>query len=308
VSPLDPQIFSTIAEHANDLLAGTANAKYSPIEVAQWMEDCAAAANSGLAETRQKTSAPTSPEFRRMEEDVLIQAGLGEFFAAKVRSAVLFEIFLRTGDTGACTLAFEYYQRARQAWATMANRAANVYVADIAYGSVPMRRGHWMDRLRAIDKDIESLAAKLEAAKLRTGPVAASDVPAERAAGAIKAAIGKPIRHAEKCDHTLAGVFRPGARLAVTLRVAHPEAVSTLLLHYRHVNQGERWTQMEMKLDHGDFAAEIPGDYTDSEFPLQYYFELRNAGGDAWLYPALNSTLSNQPYYAVKMQGIGDRE
>jgi hypothetical protein len=299
VSPLDPEIFLTIAEHVTDMLAGTANAKYSPIEVAQWMEDCAAAANSGLAETRQKTSAPTSPKFRRMEEDVLIQAGLGEFFAAKVRSAVLFEIFLRTGDTGACTLAFELYQHARQAWATMANRAANVYVADIAYGSVPMRRGHWMDRLGAIDKDIESLAAKLEAAKLRTGPVAASDVPAERVASAIKAAIGKSIRHAEKCDHTPAGVFRPGARLAVTLRVAHPEAVSTVLLHYRHVDQGERWTQMEMNLDRGAFAAEIPKDYTPSDFPLEYYFELRNGGSDAWFYPALNSTLSNQPYFVV---------
>ena len=37
------------------LLAGAANAKYSPIEVAQWMEDFAAAASDALAEARRRT-------------------------------------------------------------------------------------------------------------------------------------------------------------------------------------------------------------------------------------------------------------
>ncbi len=40
VSPLDPQLFATIDEHATDEMGGAANPKYSPIEVAQWMEDC----------------------------------------------------------------------------------------------------------------------------------------------------------------------------------------------------------------------------------------------------------------------------
>ena len=48
----------------------------------------------------------------------------------------------------------------------------------------------------------------------------------------------------------------------------------------------------------GKFMAAIPADYTASPFPLQYYFELSRPG-EAWLYPAFNATLSNQPYYAV---------
>ena len=39
----------------------------------------------------------------------------------------------------------------------MAAQAATVYRSDISYGSTPMRRGHWSDRLAAIDKDIEAL-------------------------------------------------------------------------------------------------------------------------------------------------------
>ena len=38
-SPLDPQLFSTIIEHADDLLAGRANAKYSPAVGGAWLDD-----------------------------------------------------------------------------------------------------------------------------------------------------------------------------------------------------------------------------------------------------------------------------
>ena len=38
VSPLDPQLFSTVVEHVQDLLNGNVNPKYSPVEVAQWID------------------------------------------------------------------------------------------------------------------------------------------------------------------------------------------------------------------------------------------------------------------------------
>lgn len=49
-------------------------------------------------------------------------------------------------------------------------------------------------------------------------------------------------------------------------------------------------------------SAEIPGEYTQSPFPLQYYFELQSSSA-AWLQPAFNSTLSNQPYFAISNRG-----
>ena len=81
VSPLDPQLFSTIAEHVQDLLANRANPKYSPIEVAQWLEDFTAASGAALSTAR--TASLRSPEFRRIEEDVLIQNGLGDLFCSQ---------------------------------------------------------------------------------------------------------------------------------------------------------------------------------------------------------------------------------
>jgi hypothetical protein len=74
--------------------------------------------------------------------------------------------------------------------------------------------------------------------------------------------------------------------------------VTEAVLWYRHVNHGERWLSMPMHGAGGEYAAAIPAAYTDSPYPLQYYFELRTARA-ATLHPALNATLSNQPYYAV---------
>jgi hypothetical protein len=288
VSPLDPQLFSTIVEYAGDLLAGQCNAKYSPIEVAQWLEDFTAASAQALTTARVQAKWHTSPEFRRMEEDVMIQNGLGNFFAAKLRSGVLFEIYTKTGNAEAGKLALAQYQRARDAWAAMASRANGVYRADITYGDVPMRKGNWSDRIPAIDTDLAAMKEKLQTPSAPAGS-------APNAASAIQAATGRPKRMSVPCTHTPPSSFHPGQPLSLTLKVTGPSVVK---LYYRHVDQAERWTSTEMKKTGDEYTAAIPGDYTNSAFPLQYYFELEREDV-AWLYPAFNATLSNQPYYAI---------
>ncbi len=288
VSPLDPQLFSTIVEHAGDLLEGRANPKYSPIEVAQWLEDYSAASSDALASARLHASSHTSPEFRRIEEDVLIQEGLGRFFAAKLRSGVLFEIYLKSGNAEAGKLALAKYQEARSAWASMADRANKVYLPDITYGNIPMRRGNWSARLAGIDVDIAAMEKKVQAPS--TGS-------AQTAASAIQSATGKPNRPSVHCVHTPPASFHPGQPLGLSLSASgHSGAVQ---LYYRHVNQGERWVSMEMQRGQDGFSAAIPGDYTGSVYALQYYFVLRRGAEAAWFFPAFNASLSNQPYYAI---------
>ncbi|QHN03278.1 hypothetical protein FTO74_07790 [Granulicella sp. WH15] len=293
VSPLDPQLFSTIVEHIHGLLGGDASAKYSPAEVAQWLEDYTNVASQSLELARKQARSRTSPEFRRMEEDVLIQIGLGQFFAAKLRSAMLFEIYLQTGNEEAGKLALTAYQKARTAWFTMAERAKGVYVADVSYGNIPMRRGHWMDRIPDIDKDVAAMQAKL-----RDGSIKPSD--ASHATTAIHAVTMKPHRASSGCSHTAATSFHPGQPLPLSLHLTGSgDAPSAVKLYYRHVNQGERWKTVSMEKKQQMYTAEIPGDYTNSLYPLQYYFELTKDTSAAWFYPAFNTTLSNQPYYAL---------
>ncbi len=294
VSPLDPQLFSTISEHAQDLLAGKLTPKYSPIEVAQWLEAFAGTSGEALANARIKATAPASPPFRRIEEDVLIQNGLGLFFAAKLRSGVSFEIFSLSGNPEAGKLAVTQYQAARQAWAKTADRARNVYVSDISYGDVPMRRGHWTDRLAAIDQDITAMQKAVDAAP--------NPSESEAAGRALKVASSVQNRPSLNCTHGVPASFQPGEALSLSLATStsskHDPQI-TARLNYRHVNQGERWRSVEMQPADGEYRAAIPGEYTSSPLPLQYYFELRRENEAAWLYPGFNATLSNQPYFAV---------
>jgi hypothetical protein len=296
VSPLDPQLFSSIIEHTGDLLAGRANPKYSPAEVAQWLDDYTSAASSALSSSRNKAKSTESPEFRRVEEDVLIQIGLGQFFAAKLRSGMLFEIYTQTSDADAGKLAVEQYLKARNSWATMAHRAQKVYRANITYGSVPIRQGHWIDRLDGIDKDLSAMQAALQQ---KSDAQAGSRQNSQQAINAI---LQPPQRPSVACRHTPPQVFQPGASLSLSLSLGERSgaaAPSSALLMYRHVNQGERWRTVEMKRAGTSFESVIPGDYTNSPFPLQYYFEFRRGSSEAWLYPAFNKSLSNQPYFAI---------
>ena len=294
VSPLDPQLFSTVVEHAADLLAGRPSPKYSPVEVAQWLEEYTAASVQALTSISKQDS--SSPEFRRIEEDVLIQNGLGEFFAAKLRSGLLFEIYRQTGDQEAGKLALKHYETARDRWEVMAKRAQSVYRANITYGGSPMRQGHWIDRLPAIEQDIAAMKAALETK--RETPAASS----RQAQPAIRAVTQKCLRPVVPCKHTPPTAFQPGKPLVLTLLVTESDAhsaPSSVHLYYRHVNQAERWRSVEMDKEHRAFHSPIPAAYTNSVFPLQYYFELRRGTAEAWLYPAFNSTLSNQPYFAI---------
>ena len=283
VSPLDPQLFSTVADCAEDLLSGRANAKYSPVEVTAWLDGLAAASEKALA--RARTQAGTNVEFRRLDEDTRIVAAMGRFYAAKLRAALLYEIWQKTRDPKAGALALAQYEKGRAAWAAMAARAGTVYVSDISYGRVPKRRGNWADKIAGIDKDIEAMRAALA-----TGGARVSD-----AAQAVARATSAYKRPSVPCSHAAPAHFRPGAPLALALTAGDGVSVR---LHYRHVNHAERWRDMPMQRSGAEFVAAIPADYTDSPFPLQYYFELSRVDA-AWLYPAFNATLSNQPYYAV---------
>ena len=232
-----------------------------------------------------------TPAFRRMQEDLLIQIGLGKFFAAKLRSAIHYAVFEKTDSAAAGQRAVMHYQDARDAWVKMATRAKAVYKPDIAYGSVPGRRGHWMDRIPTIDKDLAVMREKAKSAT--TG---------KEGIGELLAILdGKPQRSAIGCTHTAPSSFTPGNSLALTMQLHDPSGETIAIqLFYRHVNQAERWQSAAMERKGSSYIASIPGAYTDLPYPLQYYFELKSAPDRAWLHPGFPPDLAGQPYYVVR--------
>ncbi|HVW72257.1 MAG TPA: hypothetical protein VHC39_01350 [Rhizomicrobium sp.] len=284
VSPLDPQLFSTISEHVDDLLAGRANAKYSPAEVAHWLDELAQQSARALT----TMGAPTDPDSRRLVEDAALLGGLGRFFSEKLRAGLYFALWQKTKSRATGTRALDAYQEARDAWAQLAERAKGVYAADVSYGAIAQRRGHWSDRLAAIDADL---------AQMKTAIATQPDNGAESQAVLMVAA--PPARLATEAHHIPPEHFAPGADLPVTLDGAGDVSVR---LFFRHVNHGERWQSMAMSQEGDSFRAAIAAAYTNSPYPLQYYFVLEK-GAQAALYPGFDATLSNQPYFAVWKRG-----
>lgn len=295
VSPLDPQMFSRMNDFAAELLKGDRSGKYSPIEVAQWLEDLANTAEAKLTQA-QKNSKPT-PEMRRLAADIKIEIGLGRFFAAKFRSGVLYGIHEQsgTGNRQALEEALKQYRKAREAWAQFAQDAdaGHVYNADISYGPNAYQRGHWLDRLPAMDDDITAMALRLEV--LQGGEEQSAEVRV-----AIQEALDRPRREAIAYTHTPAEFFSPGKDLEIAITVEQPKNPASVALHYRHVNQAEHYEMAQMQLQSGKFLATIPASYTDSKYPLQYYFEIKQSPEKAWLYPGFNAEQTNQPYYVVR--------
>jgi hypothetical protein len=293
VSPFDPQLFSRINDFADQLLKGERNGKYSPIEVAQWIEDYAAAALKNLAQLEAQVGRKELPEYRRFAIDVAIEAGLGRFFGAKFRSGVLYRIYEKTGDRGALEESLKAYRAARAAWAELANRAKSVYISDITVGENPQLRGHWLDRLPAIDADIAGISKRLEQVK-------SGGVQTERVQFALQEALGRPRRASLSCRHTPPEKFHAGQPLEIRVSVEKgPKAVS-VRLYYRHVNQAERYESAEMQAQDGRYVATLSGSYTDTKYPLQYYFELKQGPDIASLYPGFAADLTNQPYFVVR--------
>ena len=299
VSALDPQMFSNVIDYAQSLIQHSPDAKYSPIDVAQWVEHCTEKAKHWLDEARSTIKTQGASDFRRIEEDVLIQIGLGTFFARKLRSAVLYEMFLHTGDKSAGKQALTLYEEARDAWARMANRAVTVYRPDVSYGSIPKRRGHWMDRLPGIDQDVAAMRAKVQ---LNKSPSISGSLAASWMNTLARVL---PLPASFECSHTPPERFTPGDALKVKLLVSDASSgdgkrqLRSVRLQYRHVNQAERWNAVALSGEDGAYAGAIPPEYTRSEFALEYYFELVDDRGAAWTHPGFNKTLSSQPYFVL---------
>ena len=291
ISPLDPQLFTTIDQHAKDLIAGTVNARYNTSEVIQWLEALVATSTKGLAAARAaKFPKEHTPEFRRAEEDILILNGLGAYYANLFRAALLYSIYKQSHNGQAATDSYAAYMKASKAWADFSARANGVYSSDISYGSTTWRRGDWADRLPAIDADIEKWKQQILSEFIPgRGLAPVEPTPTQH--------IPQPApRPAFDAHHIPAASFHPGSDLRLALTT--PPTVTSAILWYRHVNHGERWLSTPMQHRDAPFTAAIPAAYTNSPYPLQYYFELRTATS-ATLHPPLNATWSNQPYYAI---------
>ncbi|MGA2555920.1 MAG: hypothetical protein ABSG04_06565, partial [Verrucomicrobiota bacterium] len=313
VSPLDPEFFLGVDEFAKELLASlgspagpstTLNArrsgKYSPAWVAQQLEELADNASTRLREAKAKVTDPRAADFQRLAADITLQAGLGRFFAAKFRSGVLLAMYVLTGHRRALEQALKANRASRATWAELAEQAKGIYRPDLTFGYDKNVRGHWLDRLPAMDQDIADMAKLLEAQPSMVSP---DPKVTDKAIQEVLSPPPRPDAARLAGFHTPPKTFTRGQPLAVIASLASVKKAPKLgrvRLRYRHVNQAETWQFVEMNGSGTDYHAEIPAAYADSPYPLQYHFEIVLPAGAAELYPGLHPGWQGQPCFVVR--------
>jgi hypothetical protein len=144
-----------------------------------------------------------------------------------------------------------------------------------------------------MDADIADMSRKLEAVK-------ESGQRRQQVQSAIAEVLGRPQRAALSLHHTPPARFRPAQPLELELSLEKPVRLVSARLHYRSVNQGVRYQAVDMEVSDKRCRAAIPASYTESAYPLQYYFELKEAAAKSSLYPGFSADLTNQPYFVVR--------
>ncbi|HUX88086.1 MAG TPA: hypothetical protein VMW65_13880 [Chloroflexota bacterium] len=299
VSALDPELFSRIDDFADELIAGQLSGKHSPVQVAAWLDALADSATRALGEADERIANPADPAYRRLTIDVRIQIGLARFFANKLRAGVAYALGTRVGSSERLWEAVQAYRSARASWVEIVGETVGVYRDDITVGGEPWLRGHWADRLAAIDDDLRDLEAELE--KLKASATIANPTRSFALDRAIEQLCFAP--PSLIYGHEPPRAFQPGEPLAIALTIQPTDGPSEeiqVTVRYRHVNQAEIYEQLSMERVGTSYRAVIPGQYTDAAYPLQYFFVLGTPGGQAWQYPGFAPDLANQPYFVVQ--------
>ena len=292
VESFDPRMFATIEQTATALLAGKPEPRLTPVDVAAMLESLADDATNHLEAARRANR--DTADFRRLAVDIAMLAGLGRFFAAKLRAGVLWSLHLRASARVAADEALKAYRLSRAQYAEVARLGA-AYVGDLTYGPEPWLRGHWRERLAALDLDITEMARLAQ----DTNGVASGRtlVGQERLWSAIGQVLASQRRERPACRHLAPAHFTPGQDLTLALGV--PEGATAVRLHYRHVNQAALWVSTDMTAAETSHHGVVPAAYLGASFALQYYFEIA-FDDTAGLFPGLDSTLAKVPYYVVR--------
>ena len=292
VSSFDPEMFYSTDDFVDAALAQRRDGRYTPIETARWLSQLADVTMNAIDAAGAAMGNPKDPQFRRVDVDVRVQAALARFFAAKTLAGVDYSLHARTKDVRYLQTAIAHYETARDAYALAADLTTGVYLPDMTFGTGRSEHGHWADRLPAIDDDVKALR-DLAAQRSGDEPVSGNDT------------IDLHTERGQRAAHQPPASFRPGRPIDIHANVDHAAASFRMRLHYRHLNQGDRWEDIEMRTSGSRYSATIPANYTQTPYPMQYYFSVHTESGRAWMDPGFDSDLANQPYHVIRQASSG---
>jgi hypothetical protein len=287
----DYQLFSTPKEYAQSIFENIVDIRYSPFDVATWFEYLSDETENALQGMKSAKSFHQD-EVQRIFIDSAILAANGRFFAHKFRASVYIELFLLSNASLLIDLAYQQLKSAHKAWEDAVAISQDVYHDDLTFGPQTWLRGSWKKRLQDIENEMIDIQYMKSDAPYVTVP------PTPKLLKALDHLNNHTeTRNGEKILISESKKFKSGSDFEVEATVI-TDHLEHAVLHYRHVNQAERWKSMPMVISNKKLKAKIDSFYTKSDFHLQFYITAV-VDGQHTIAPGLNKNLSNEPYCTV---------
>ncbi|MEQ0558226.1 hypothetical protein ABJI51_04020 [Amycolatopsis sp. NEAU-NG30] len=286
VSSFDPVLFYGVGEYADDAVAGRLSGKYTPLEVAAWLDRLAGDGATALERVRRQ-AAPGAPQTQRVLVDAEILVRLGRFFAGKFRAAVAYALWRRTQVRDHLAEAVELLERAHEAYAGIVPVAAGVYRDEFTFGCSLSERGHWAGNLGAMADDLHALRVELDRAAAGAEPVPVASRRTRPVLGGVRLVVADRFERAAPFEVALAG---PPEEMG---------EITEVTLHHRHLDQSRDWVQLPMSRTGDRFTAVLPAEFTATSYPITVFAEVHLAGADPVLVPGFGADLADSPYLVV---------
>ncbi|MFN2129712.1 MAG: hypothetical protein ACK2VD_04255 [Anaerolineae bacterium] len=314
--PSDPGLFYGIDAYAHDRWHGAIEARYTPLQVRDWLRAFAGEARAAVAQAdraiAQADRAVTPSravsqghEYRAARVDLLMLADLAAYHASKVEAALSLALSREAAHAGQQAEAGAYLSQAlrhcveaRDHWAALSARGKAAYHHPLQFnaGHGTARSGTWADRTVELEADVATLEARLEAA-LEGGR--------ESAQADKLPATGSEAAEPPRLQVDVPAAWRAGRDLAVAVAVSgRKRLLDGLMLRYRHTNQLEGpFERIKMVETANGYEATIPGTYIQQEWDLLIYVAGLLSPQQALIYPGLYSPVSDLPYWVVRIEG-----
>ena len=266
-------------EAVRNRIDGIASAKQTAVQTAVRLHALAREMLQLLERVR-KTFGTATPEWQSSEVDFQMLANVAQFNARKQMAADRLASYEVTGNDTGLYAAGRELRAATAAWKRISALIDGVYAVN-----------PWKEK----SPDIASIDERIRTTQhpdIERTSDTLTTYPSMKAEEHWPEEMPRPA-----ISHVAPPVFETGKLLILTLTVAPPNWVRSVRLHYRPVNELEKFRTLEMDA-RASVRFEIPPENLPAHYDLMYYFELLHDryGGWFWPDPAVAA-----PYFVSKV-------
>jgi hypothetical protein len=290
--PSDHGLFYGIDEYADAVATKTFSGKYSPFQVADWLDALALETDMAFCLAEGAIKNNSGAEFLAMRVDLLMLRDFARYHAAKIRAAFALALWRIKKTPNYLSDAVLLFNSAIEYWNALAQKGRENYYHDLDFSSAgsTTRRGTWGDLTCELLADQKTLAELLNKSTADTA-LSACYHPARFPAEYGQLSANFPVRvHASEALPII----------VESSDFVGPEAAP--VLHYRHTDQTEGlFHTLIMEQRGASFTAIIPADYMRPEWDLQIYVTVQGPSGTCVMLPGVYHPVYPYPYHVIEV-------